>query len=95
MIAAIRDEKWVHIHRNFPVHCVLTPPATMTANERREKCAMGDELPERPVIDDREAWRAYWTAQGMPWRTEPAIDADRKAHLAGRWERDSTPRGSL
>lgn len=29
-------------------------------------------------------WEDYWEAQGMPWRTEPEIDADRKKYLAER-----------
>jgi hypothetical protein len=39
--------------------------------------------PQRPTSnDDRNAWKAYWQAQGMPWRTEPEIDAARQAYLA-------------
>ncbi len=30
---------------------------------------MSDE-PQGPTTDDRDAWKAYWQAQGMPWRTE-------------------------
>jgi pentapeptide repeat protein len=29
-----------------------------------------------------EAWRAYWTALGMTWRSEPEIGAERQAGLA-------------
>ncbi len=31
-----------------------------------------------------ESWNAYWTAQGMPWRREPVIDAERQQYLAAR-----------
>ncbi len=39
---------------------------------------------ERPSDDNREAWRAYWRALGMPWRTEPEVDAQRQQFLAAR-----------
>jgi hypothetical protein len=42
------------------------------------------EAPQRPTDDNREAWRDYWTALGMPWRTEPEIDAARQQYLAER-----------
>jgi uncharacterized protein YjbI with pentapeptide repeats len=35
-------------------------------------------------MDDADTWRAYWQAQGMPWRTEPDIPAERQAYLAER-----------
>src|SRR5713226_8399680 len=38
----------------------------------------------RPAPDDREAWKAYWQAQGQPWRTEPEIDTKRQDELAQR-----------
>src|SRR5437016_2827225 len=38
--------------------------------------------PQRPAPGDRDAWHAYWTAQGQPWRTEPEIDPKRQAELA-------------
>jgi hypothetical protein len=38
----------------------------------------------RPKTDDADAWKAYWQAQGMPWRTEPDIPADRQAYLTKR-----------
>ena len=38
----------------------------------------------RPVNDDKEAWKAYWHAQGQPWRTEPEIDKERQKYLAER-----------
>jgi hypothetical protein len=37
--------------------------------------------PQQPAGDNRDQWQAYWTAQGMPWRTEPEIDAKRQALL--------------
>ena len=35
----------------------------------------------RPLIDDKEAWEAYWIQQGQPWRTKPEIDSDRQKYL--------------
>jgi hypothetical protein len=29
---------------------------------------------QKPEHDDKEAWKAYWKAQGLPWRREPEID---------------------
>src|SRR5690349_9496856 len=40
------------------------------------------EAIQRPTTDDRDEWKAYWQAQGMPWRTEPEIDKERQAYLA-------------
>ena len=37
---------------------------------------------QRPVNDDKEAWKAYWETQEQPWRTEPEIDDERKKYLA-------------
>jgi hypothetical protein len=42
------------------------------------------DVAQRPTDDNREAWRAYWTAQGMPWRWEPEIDQERQQYLAQR-----------
>jgi hypothetical protein len=42
------------------------------------------EQSQRPTTEDRDAWRAYWQAQGMPWRTEPEIGEERRAYLAER-----------
>jgi uncharacterized protein YjbI with pentapeptide repeats len=47
-----------------------------------------DEI-DRPATDEdprfskqeREKWQAFWVEQGMPWRTEPEIDAARQAEL--------------
>src|SRR5437588_12950275 len=38
----------------------------------------------RPAPEDAEAWKAYWQAQGQPWRTMPEIDAKRQEELAQR-----------
>jgi hypothetical protein len=43
---------------------------------------MSHEVPRPTNNDDRDAWKAYWAAQGMPWRTEPEIDEERQAYLA-------------
>src|SRR6266581_6876177 len=37
-----------------------------------------------PAIDDKEAWKAHWKAQGQPWRTEREIDIERQKYLAER-----------
>jgi uncharacterized protein YjbI with pentapeptide repeats len=39
---------------------------------------------QRPAVDDREAWKAYWKAQWQEWRTEPEIDEKRQKFLAER-----------
>jgi len=39
---------------------------------------------QRPTTDDPKAWKAYWKAQGWPWRTEPEIDTERQKYLAER-----------
>lgn len=46
----------------------------------------GRQVPalQRPTTNDPEAWRAYWQAQGQPWRTEPEIDVKRQEELAQR-----------
>jgi len=31
---------------------------------------------QRPTIHDPEAWKVYWEAQGLTWRTEPEIDTE-------------------
>lgn len=38
----------------------------------------------RTVLDGFDSWNAYWTAQGMPWRREPEIDAQQQRYLAER-----------
>jgi uncharacterized protein YjbI with pentapeptide repeats len=45
---------------------------------------MPDKQPQHPTNDDQAAWKAFWTAQGMPWRTEPEIDENRQSYLAAR-----------
>jgi len=37
-----------------------------------------------PPLNDAEAWKAYWKAQGLEWRTEPEIDVGRQKFLANR-----------
>src|SRR5947209_4371370 len=44
---------------------------------------------QRPANDNKEAWRAYWEAQGQSWRTEPEIDEERQKFLNER--RSITP----
>lgn len=44
----------------------------------------GQDSSKRAVLNGFESWNAYWTAQGMPWRTEPEIDEDRQRFLAER-----------
>ena len=44
---------------------------------------------QRPLNGDKEAWKAYWLAQGQPWRTEPEINTERQKYLAER--RSITP----
>ncbi len=39
---------------------------------------------QRPTTDDRAEWKAFWAAQGMPWRTEPEIDEERQQYLTER-----------
>src|SRR5712691_6631083 len=38
---------------------------------------------QRPDTQDRDAWQRYWKAENQSWRTEPEIDAERQAYLAG------------
>jgi uncharacterized protein YjbI with pentapeptide repeats len=45
---------------------------------------MSDEAQRPTSNDDRDGWIAYWTAQGMAWRTEPEIDVERQQYLAER-----------
>jgi uncharacterized protein YjbI with pentapeptide repeats len=40
--------------------------------------------PQQPANDDKEAWKAYWKAQGQPWRTDPEIDIERQKYLTER-----------
>ena len=45
---------------------------------------MSDATIPRPTSDDQDQWKAYWTAQGEPWRTEPEISSERQEELARR-----------
>jgi hypothetical protein len=45
---------------------------------------MSDKIPRPTKNDDRDAWRAYWQVQSMPWRTEPEVNEERQAYLAER-----------
>lgn len=45
---------------------------------------MSGLTPERPTTDNHDAWKAYWTAQGMSWHTEPEIGEERQQYLAER-----------
>ena len=38
----------------------------------------------RPAPEGCTSWPDHWTAQGIPWRTEPAIDEERQRYLAER-----------
>ena len=40
--------------------------------------------PQRPDTTDPDVWKAYWRAQGLSWRTEPEIDAERQKFLTER-----------
>lgn len=39
---------------------------------------------QRPTTNDQDEWKAYWKAQGQPWRTEPEIDEERQNYLDER-----------
>jgi hypothetical protein len=51
----------------------------MSDQDGRQAIAM-----PRPSTEDAKAWKAYWQAQGQPWRTEPEIDTERQEELASR-----------
>ena len=51
---------------------------TNTANQQNDKQA---RPMQHPANEDKEAWKAYWKAQGQPWRTEPEIDLERQKYL--------------
>lgn len=44
----------------------------------------GEQPQKRPVPEGYTSWSAYWTAQEMPWRTEPAVDEQRQQFLSER-----------
>lgn len=54
---------------------------TSTANNENGKRV---PVAQRPTTDDIETWKAYWRAQGQPWRTEPEIDVERQKYLDER-----------
>src|SRR5215472_16250939 len=39
---------------------------------------------QRQAPEGYDTWNAYWTAQGMPWRTAPEINEERQLYLAAR-----------
>jgi hypothetical protein len=39
---------------------------------------------DQPAPDGFTSWPEYWTAQGMPWRTEPEIDLVRQQYVSER-----------
>jgi hypothetical protein len=39
---------------------------------------------QRPSTDDRDEWKAYWQAQGIPWHVEPEVDEARQTYLMER-----------
>jgi len=60
-----------------------TQVSTKRRRSRQASKQNGSQVPalQRPANDDTEAWKAYWKAQGQPWRTEPEIDIKRQAYL--------------
>jgi uncharacterized protein YjbI with pentapeptide repeats len=60
-----------------------------TKPRRNRQASRQKTTPQRPVNDDKEAWKAYWKAQSQPWRTEPEIDEKRHLYLEER--RNITP----
>jgi uncharacterized protein YjbI with pentapeptide repeats len=44
----------------------------------------GQDGGKQPAPDGYESWNTFWTAQGMPWRTEPDSDEERQQYLAER-----------
>lgn len=41
-------------------------------------------LVERPALDNRQGWKAYWEACQQPWRVEPEIEGTRQQELT-KW----------
>src|SRR4051794_3290252 len=68
-----------HAPRLCLVYCVQA-----TRRTRSETMSETTAAPARPTTDDAEAWKTYWQAQGMPWRTEPEIVEERQQYLAER-----------
>ncbi len=54
------------------------PVSAAKATEPTDK-----QLPTTAEVSD-ETWPNHWKAQGMPWRTEPEIPADRQRYLTER-----------
>lgn len=49
-----------------------------------EQNGLQPSAPQRPALDDKDGWKAYWEAQGQSWRTEPEIDKERQNYLDER-----------
>src|SRR6266851_4988230 len=47
----------------------------------KEKSHIHLPKPQRPAIDDHDAWRIYWQTQNQSWRTEPEINTERQERL--------------
>jgi hypothetical protein len=58
----------------------MTETASDTASDTTGHMS-GDATPARPASDNADAWKAYWQAQGMPWRTEPEISTEARRIL--------------
>ena len=51
------------------------------AINKKEKSDIRLPKPQRPAIDDYDAWRIYWQTQNQPWRTEPEINIEHQEEL--------------
>ncbi len=59
-----------------------TKVSTKPHRSRQTKQNDIDATPlQQPAKDDKEAWRAYWKANGQSWRAEPEIDVERQLYL--------------
>lgn len=63
-----------------------TQPATKPRRSRQTSKQNGIQttMIQRPANDDKDAWKAYWKAQGQEWRTEPETDVERQKYLDER-----------
>lgn len=62
-----------------------TKVSTKPHRSRQTKQNDIDATPlQQPTKDDKEAWRAYWKANGQSWRAEPEIDIERQLYLERR-----------
>lgn len=52
-----------------------------TPNNSTKRTKQPTIMLQCPTIEDRNAWYAYWQAQGQPWRTEPLISLERQEEL--------------